>query len=82
MFLPHSSSESSSPAVTEEDARWQLERYLAHQARPGFFSQLALRLQDPFSDKKGFRLNPVWLGLAALLALIAAVFLYFNFARQ
>ena len=82
MSLPHSSSDSSSPAATGEDVRRQLERYLAHHMRPGFFGQLALRLQDPFSDKKGFRLNPAWLGLAVLLALATAVFLYFNFVRQ
>ena len=81
MSQPRSSSETVLPAVTEEDARRRLDRYLHEQMRPTLLGQLALRLQDPFTDKSGFRMNPFWIGLATIGALAASVFIYFNFMR-
>ena len=81
MSQPRSSSETALPAVTEVDARRQLDRYLNDHMRPTLFGQLALRLQDPFTGQNGFRLNPFWIGMATIGALAASVFLYFNFMR-
>lgn len=81
MSQPHSSSETPIPAITEEDTRRQLDRYLNDHMRPTLFGQVVLRLQDPFTGQNRFRLNPFWIGVATICALAASVFLYFNFMR-
>lgn len=75
------SSENNGQILTDRDSRKHVDRYLRQTMRPGFFSQLAFRLQDPFTGKNGFRLNPFWMSLAVLLLFALSVFLYFNFVR-
>jgi hypothetical protein len=81
MSQPRSSSENNVQYICEREIRAHLDRYLGQITRPGFFGRLALRLQDPFTDKNSFRLNPFWASLGVLFALAVSVFFYFNVMR-
>ena len=83
MSQQHSSSELATDVVTEREIRRLLHEYLAQDTQPSFGREMRLRLQDPFKANRngGFRLNALWVGLAALAALALSVFLYFNFLR-
>lgn len=81
---PLSSDSAPSIEITQREMARKLKLYLKEDLQPNFRRHLLLKLQDPFTQgaNGGFRLNVLWVGLAALGVLALSVFVYFNFVRS
>ena len=65
-----------------EQMRERLRQFYAQDIEEGLIAKLLRRVEDPLkprTENGGFRLNPILLLLAAILALAAGTFLSFGF---